>query len=227
MKIFSWHRPRNTDCLPPLRFLSPLIFCRTLTFLSVTEAQLSHPWCQPLGLLTGSPGAGEHLDVSTTLQGTYHFFSSIMKMHFNMGSWKRAEKLKWSTSIFIIHECSKQCLKTPWQDLSMQFHSRGCRQEYTEFCKHGHAWFTDLSMQSRKMLKFNSPQKVAMQRNIWLVFWIPFKRSSVHLGGSIYTAKHTWPAKHKWFVTEGDMAGSQSPHSKLSLKASQGKWKDY
>lgn len=82
-----------------------------------------------------------------------------------MGSWKRAEKLKWSTSIFIIQECSKQCLKNPWQDLSMQFHSTGCRHEYTEFCKHGHAWFTDLSMQNCKMLKFNSALKVPMQRN--------------------------------------------------------------
>lgn len=40
--------------------------------------------------------------------------------------------------------------------------------------------------------------------------------------------EHTvWPAKHKWFVSENDLAGSWSPDPKLSSKGFQGKLKDY
>lgn len=59
-------------------------------------------------------------------------------------SWKTETKPLFY--IFISLQCSKQCLQNPLQDTSMQLHSTGCRHACTKSCKHGRAWFTDLSM---------------------------------------------------------------------------------
>lgn len=163
IKRFSWHRPMKR-WLPHHCSGFFTDFWGNLTFQSVTEVQLRviH-FCKRLGMVTQnsilqyiqhfidrseikwSAETWEQVYESKTLLLTHLFFSSVIAMHFNMGSQKRAEKLKWNNSYFYHPWVSKQCLWKPLQDLSMQLHSTGCRHEQTKSCKHGHAWFTDLS----------------------------------------------------------------------------------
>lgn len=111
------------------------------------------------------------------------FLHSIIKIHFKMWTWKRAEKLTWPTSIFSIHECSEQYLKTPLQDLSMQFHSTGCRHWVLQTW--AHLVHRPIQAESQngeiQFCSKSSHAKKHQETAIWLVSCIPLKRSSVHL----------------------------------------------
>lgn len=78
------------------------------------------------------------------------------------------KKLKWNetTYILIIHKYSKQYLQHSLQDLSMQLHGIWCRHEYMKSCEPRHAWFTNLSTETHKMLTSDFALEVSMQRNI-------------------------------------------------------------
>lgn len=94
-----------------------------------------------------------------------------------------------------------------------QLYLREYRQEHTKFCKHRHAWVTNLSTQTYKMLTFNSALKVSVQRNIKKVSSCLF--SEFHLKdhlcrmeeASTLSEHIVWPRKQKWFISENKLAG--------------------